>query len=307
MDFSYSEDQQLLMTAVESLLERFRDPSIAGHDYVGYSQQLQDELFSSGFLDIVKEPGFSPLEGALLVEAVASCPVSAEVANTTLIAPLLDGSVGTLAMAWNSGSPVRYLSQATSVGWLEGSELVVGSLSGAEIQHQDSVVAYPLGRLAVKPSNAIRYSSDITAQVKRRGMIGLAAEAAGLMRGALENTINYVKERKQFGQPLGSFQAIQHRLAEDFQAMQACRSLAFRAAYTDSDEDASVACLYAQESMRKIIYDCHQFSGAMGLTLEYPLHLWTYRLKYLQGEMGGKIMSSAVLSQNVWGKAVASC
>ena len=123
------------------------------------------------------------------------------------------------------------------------------------------------------------------------------------MRGALQQTVQYVKDRQQFGQPLAQFQAIQHRLAEDAQIVHACRLLAFRAAYEDSAKEASLACLYAQQAARKIIYDCHQFSGAMGLTLEYPLHLWTYRLKYLQGEAGGRGNQASALAAHLWGGA----
>ena len=120
------------------------------------------------------------------------------------------------------------------------------------------------------------------------------------MRGALENTVQYVKEREQFGQPLGHFQGIQHRLAEDMVMVRACRSLAFRAAFEDCDRQAALACLYAQDAMRKVIHDCHQFSGAMGLTLEFPLHLWTYRLKVLQGEAGGRAAQARSVSRATW-------
>jgi len=49
--------------------------------------------------------------------------------------------------------------------------------------------------------------------------------------------------------------------------------------------------------MRKVIYDCHQFSGTMGLTLEFPLHQWTFRLKVLQGEAGGRVAQSLLMGE----------
>jgi alkylation response protein AidB-like acyl-CoA dehydrogenase len=136
--------------------------------------------------------------------------------------------------------------------------------------------------------------------IRRRALIGLAAEAAGVMRGALDNTVQYVKDRQQFGQPLGHFQAIQHRLAECAQIVQACRLMALRAADADCGQLAAIACLYAQDAMRKVINDCHQFSGAMGLTLEFPLHLWTYRLKILQGEAGGRAAQARLVATGKW-------
>ena len=170
----------------------------------------------------------------------------------------------------------------------------------------ESVVAYPLASLKAAPGDAVQYTGEEAAAIRRRALIGIAAEAAGLMRGALDQTVQYVKDRQQFGQPLGHFQAIQHRLADDAQIVHACRNLAFRAAYADDDKSAAVACLYAQEAIRKIIYDCHQFSGAMGLTLEYPLHLWTYRLKFLQGEAGGKGAQAQALAAQVWPQSQAA-
>jgi alkylation response protein AidB-like acyl-CoA dehydrogenase len=158
-----------------------------------------------------------------------------------------------------------------------------------------------MARLRAKPAGLERLTGADAAAIRRRAQIGIAAEAAGLMRGALDNTVAYVKEREQYGQPLGHFQAIQHRLAEDAQIVRAAKLLALRAAFEDSDRQAAIACLYAQDAMRKVIYDCHQFSGAMGLTLEFPLHLWTYRLKVLQGEAGGRAAQGRVVSRETWG------
>ena len=76
--------------------------------------------------------------------------------------------------------------------------------------------------------------------------------------------------------------------------------LALRAACSDSDADAATPRLHAQQAMRKVITDCHQFTGAMGLTLEFPLHLWTYRLKFPQGEAGGVPQRARRLARSVW-------
>lgn len=305
MDFSLSADQKLLMTSLESMLERYMTISHDEVGYVAFSEALQSELIDNGFLGMLDQPGFGVLEGAMLVEAVARCPVSAEVAASTLIAPLLDGSDVPLALGWREGSPLRYLEQARTVAVVSGADVLAGAVSPELIEPVTSVAAYPLARLKTLPADVTRYTGEVAAAIRRRARVGIAAEAAGLMRGALETTIQHVKHREQFGQPLGDFQAIQHRLAEDVVMMRACRSLAFRAAYTDDEADAATACLYAQDAIRKINYDCHQFSGAMGLTLEYPLHLWTYRLKVLQGELGGKNEQGRLLAGHAWADAVA--
>lgn len=300
MDFTLSEDQQMLMTAFERLLSNYRAAPHGHHGFVCYSADFQQELRESGFLEIASQPGFGLLEAALLVEEAATCPISVEAAASMMIGPLVGDVTGPVAMAWRSGMPVRYLAQASTVCLFYGEDVVACDPECCDIGPLDSVVAYPMARLngvleSARPLEGISMST-----IRRRAHIGIAAEAAGLMRGALENTVAYVKEREQFGQPLGHFQAIQHRLAEDTQIVRACKLLALRAAYDDSDSRAALACLYAQDAMRKVIYDCHQFSGAMGLTLEFPLHLWTYRLKVLQGEAGGRTAQARIVSRETW-------
>lgn len=300
MDFDLSDDQQLLMTSFEALLENFRALPAGPHGYSLYSEELQSELAASGFLEVAGEEDFGPLEAALLVEAAATSPHGAEVAASALIGPLLGQTDRPIAVAWGLGNPVRFLPQARTVCVIHPNEVLVGTLSPGHIHPVESVAAYPMGMLNKAPAGAVRLDGDEAAAVRRRALIGIAAEAAGLMRAALDNTVQYVKDRQQFGQKLGHFQAIQHRLAEDAQLVRACRSLAFRAAWCDDDREAAIACLYAQDAMRKLIYDCHQFSGAMGLTLEFPLHLWTYRLKVLQGEAGGRVRQAELAASNVW-------
>jgi alkylation response protein AidB-like acyl-CoA dehydrogenase len=287
MDFGLTGDQQLLMTSFEGLLQHHREPPQGVHGYVAFGAELQAELIASGFLEVAEQEGFGTLEAALLAEEAATCPVSAEVAQSALIGP-----------AWGLGKPVRFLPQAKSVCLVEGDSVLVGSPE--EWDALDSVAAYPLGRLHSMGGGARRVTGENAAAIRRRALVAIAAEAAGLMRGALDLTVRYVKERRQFGQPLGNFQAIQHRLAECAQLVRGCRSLALRAAWQDDGRSAATACLHAQEAARQVIHDCHQFHGAMGLTLEYPLHLWTYRLKLLQGEAGGKQAQAAMLAAQAW-------
>ena len=303
MELELSPDQKLLMSALDGLLAPYRSAPTGAHGYFEYSDGLRQALTEGGFFDIVGEQGFGPLEAAMLIEEVASCPVDAEVAASILIAPLLGCGGAPLALAWGVGRPARYLDRAGTVILFHENALLVGTPASDDWEAEMSVVAYPLATLRRVPDHMVGQSADVAAAVHRRALIGIAAEAAGLMRGALQQTVQYVKDRQQFGQPLAQFQAIQHRLAEDAQIVHACRLLAFRAAYEDSAKEASLACLYAQQAARKIIYDCHQFSGAMGLTLEYPLHLWTYRLKYLQGEAGGRGNQASALAAHLWGGA----
>lgn len=300
MDFTLSDDQQLLLTAFEGLLARYRTPPVGEHGYCAWDAGFQRELAASGFAEIAVQPGYGPLEAALLAEAAATCPLGVEAAAAMLVGPLIGAGEGPVALAWGTGKPVRYLAQAAALCLFDGDAVLVGAPRPGDYTPLAGVAAYPMARLDRAPAGSRRISGSKAAAIRRRALIAIAAEAAGLMRGALDHTVAYVREREQFGQPLGHFQAVQHRLAECAQIVQAARLLAFRAAHADDDRQAQVAALYAQEWMRKLITDCHQFCGAMGLTLEFPLHLWTYRLKVLQGEMGGRAAQSRALSHSVW-------
>jgi alkylation response protein AidB-like acyl-CoA dehydrogenase len=301
MRLDLSEDQAVLLGAVDQLLRRRQAVPPDPPAYAFYSPDLQRELAEGGFLEIAGAEGYGPLEAALVVEAVARSPWAAEVAGSALVAPVLGRELeGSLALCEGLGRPTRYLAQARHAILRDGGQLLLVDLDPGEAEAVDSVLAYPLGVLARRPRSSTALRSDVAVMVGRRWLIGLAAEAAGLMRAALDFTVAHVKERRQFGRPLGDLQAIQHRLAVDEQLVSASFLLAMRAAYMDRPEDAARAGLYVQEHMRKIIYDCHQFTGAMGLTLEYPLHLWTYRLKFIQGELGGRAAQAQALADVVF-------
>jgi alkylation response protein AidB-like acyl-CoA dehydrogenase len=107
----------------------------------------------------------------------------------------------------------------------------------------------------------------------------------GLGERALEIGLEYVKERTAFGVLVGSFQTIQHRLADDVTALDGSRLLALEAAWAqdagqpDAAELATMAFLYAGETAFKTAAECLQFHGGYGYTLEYDIQLYFRRAK----------------------------
>ena len=146
-------------------------------------------------------------------------------------------------------------------------------------------------------------SAADAAKIKTWIRIALAAEASGLMQAAIASAVEHLSVRKQFGRPLGSFQALRHRMAECAVLAGGVRWLALKAAATGDAGDAALAALHAQDSATRIVYDLHQMLGAMGMTLEHPLHLWTYRLKALLSELGGRGGQAAVVAQHCFDTA----
>lgn len=131
--------------------------------------------------------------------------------------------------------------------------------------------------------------------------VALAAELAGTAARAIAYTIDYVKLRHVLGRAVGAFQAVQHRLAQCHQYAQGMKYLSLRAAFDADAASAALASCYAQQKVGKIVFDLHQFNGAIGVTNECKLHFWTYRMRALQAEAGGAYGAARDISESLWG------
>ena len=112
-------------------------------------------------------------------------------------------------------------------------------------------------------------------QVLDAGRIGIAALAVGLAQGAYEAARRYATERKQFGQPIASFQAIQWKLADNATRIEAARLLTYRAAYLKdrgrrTTLESSMAKLFSSEVAVRAAEDCVQIHGGYGFVKDYP-------------------------------------
>jgi len=123
----------------------------------------------------------------------------------------------------------------------------------------------------------------------------MAAEMVGTSRRIFEMALTYAKERKQFDVPIGSFQAIQHKLADMSLALERATAAVHYAAMTIDGDDperaraAHVAKASAGEAARRILKDGIQIHGGIGYTWEHDLHLFLRRAtadEYLFGTTG---------------------
>ena len=108
------------------------------------------------------------------------------------------------------------------------------------------------------------------------GRIGIAAQALGIAQGAYNETIKYVKERKQFGKPISAFQNTQFEIANMKTKIEAARFLVYSAAYKKENkmpyaQDAAMAKLYASEVAMEVTTKAVQLHGGYGYTREYPV------------------------------------
>jgi len=122
----------------------------------------------------------------------------------------------------------------------------------------------------------------------QRAAVGAAAEMLGAARRCLEMSTEYAKVREQFGQPIGSFQAIKHKCAEMLLEVENTHSAVYYAAWAldanapDAAVAASVAKSYVGDAARRVCGEAIQVHGGIGFTWEYDLHLYFKRAKALE-------------------------
>ncbi len=108
------------------------------------------------------------------------------------------------------------------------------------------------------------------------GRIGIAAQALGIATGALDEAVQYTKERKQFGRPISMFQGLQWIIADLATEIDAARLLVYRAAYNKAaglpyGKEAAMAKLFASECAMNVTNKCVQLLGGYGYTMDYPV------------------------------------
>lgn len=142
----------------------------------------------------------------------------------------------------------------------------------------------------------------ISMQTLDYGRIGIAAQALGIAQGAYEAALNYAKERKQFGQPIADFQAIQFMLADMGTEIEAARLLVYRAAYLASEKsnriskEAAMAKMYASDTAMKVTTNAVQILGGYGYTHEYPVERMMRDAKITQIYEGTNEIQRVVVS-----------
>jgi alkylation response protein AidB-like acyl-CoA dehydrogenase len=122
--------------------------------------------------------------------------------------------------------------------------------------------------------------------------VALAAELVGGMQRILDITVEYAKTRKQFGKPIGMFQAVQHQCADMYLETESSRSAVYYAGWAleenapDAANAVSIAKMYASDAGRTVGNRGIQIHGGMGFTWENDLHLYYRRAKASETAFG---------------------
>ncbi|MFB7371714.1 acyl-CoA dehydrogenase family protein [Streptomyces sp. NPDC056222] len=189
-------------------------------------------------------------------------------------AQVLDGhSAGLLVVAAHAGGFARsrtllFLVRGEAAGLLRVRQPALDATrSQATVQLRD-VEAELLGEEPVDVLGAL-------AATGRTAAAALAAESVGAAQAALDRTVEYVGSREQFGRPVGSFQAVKHRLADLYVQVEAARSLAYGAAREPATGTLALAA--ALEALRAVAGETIQLHGGIGFTWEHEAHLYFKR------------------------------
>ncbi len=136
------------------------------------------------------------------------------------------------------------------------------------------------------------------------GRIGIAAQALGIAEGALESTIAYVQERKQFGRPISAFQNTQFQLADMATKVEAAKMLVYKAAMAKATQkvyslEAAMAKLYAAEVAMEVTTKAVQLHGGYGYTREYDVERMMRDAKITEIYEGTSEVQRMVISANI--------
>jgi alkylation response protein AidB-like acyl-CoA dehydrogenase len=271
--------------AMQPLWERLRDFTALGE---GPAADLVLVLFETGY---AAAPGPFFATTALFVPLLAAC-------GHPRLRDVVDGHVpGTVAVADASGALEPH-DGATKCFVLDADVATLVAVVGAgpvvSVVGHDAVVLRPVATVdssrrvceaTVTAAAGETFALDATAfaQWRDRATAALAAEMVGTARRIFDMSLSYAKERHQFGVPIGSFQAIQHKLAEMALVLERATAAVLYAAMTIDADDADraravhVAKAAAGVAARRMVKDGAQIHGGIGYTWEHDLHLFLRR------------------------------
>lgn len=143
-----------------------------------------------------------------------------------------------------------------------------------------------------------------TMKVLDGGRIGIGAISVGIARGAFEESIKYAKERKQFGKPIGDFQAIEHKIVNMATEIDAARMLVHRAALKKDrgnsfTKEASMAKLFASEMAERAALEAIQIHGGYGYTKEYHVERFLRDVKLMTIGEGTSEIQRLILAREI--------
>lgn len=296
MRFAFTEDQLALRDAVRDLLAKECPPAEVARAWshpTGRTRGAWDALATMGVLDaLVPEAdgglGLTVLDLVLVCEEAGRAALPEPIVEHALVAaPLVGAGRGALAALVGPASLVAYADTVDAVLVEDDDRLLLVASDALVLEPRPSVdhtrhvftVDWSTSDAAIEVGGAPERSAAFD-----RGALGNAAVLLGLGQHLLEATVEYTSVRHQFGVPIGSFQALKHKLADVRIALEFARPLVHRAAYSIATGDpetsvhVSMAAAQATDAATLAARHALQCHGAIGYSDESDLHLWMKRV-----------------------------
>jgi alkylation response protein AidB-like acyl-CoA dehydrogenase len=323
MRFAFTDEQLLFRDAVSDLLAKRCPPDAVRAAWEADDGRVPDvwaALAEMGVIGLMVPEahgglGMGEVDLVLLLEETGRAAFPEPIVETAAVAAPLIASVGSGELQAEWLPRIAAGDAVVAVGFV-GTPFV-SSADAADLivlERDDRLFAVPTGAatLARQPSvDGARHlftvdwnRSDEMALVEGeagwhevntafdRGALGTAAQLIGLADHLIDVTVGYVKQREQFGVPVGSFQAIKHHLADALLQLEFARPVVYRAAHSMTHRldsrarDVSMAKCFASDAAAQVARTALQCHGAIGYTVEYDLHIWMKRIWALAASWG---------------------
>jgi alkylation response protein AidB-like acyl-CoA dehydrogenase len=294
MQFSFDEDQLSFRDTVRDLLANECTPDVVRRAWEGgaLDRAVWDQLAEMGVLGILAPEAVGGMNLderwlVLLLEEAGYAGLPHPIVETAAVAmPLVADRVEPNALITTDlGGPiVPFAADADHLLLADGDAALV-LVAGPDVVVEDAEVVdrgRRAGRVAWEPGVASGVAGDRDLAFDR-GAWGTAAFLVGLGQRMLDITVEYVKEREQFGVPIGSFQAVKHHLADAALQLAFARPAVERAAWSlatgdqHRSRDVSMAKAMASDAAELVGRKALQCHGAIGYTEEADLHLFLKR------------------------------
>jgi len=244
---------------------------------------------------VLEEAGYGGVPEPLVEHVAVAVPALATAGASELLDSAINGeSICTVALATGGPNVVAQVAADLVVAEHSGSLLAVDS-GALTVAPKDSIdQSRRLAEISFDPDAATLLAGADVALASDRAALGTAAQCVGVARRLLDFTVEYVRERRQFGKPVGSYQAVKHHLANVRLGIEFSAPLVYRAAWSvaHSDDaavrgrDVSMAKATASDAVDRSCRAALQCHGAIGYTYEYDLQIWLKRGWSLSGAYG---------------------
>lgn len=338
MDFAFTYEQDFLdRTARQLASERF-GPAVARAALEGDHSAVDNSwktLADTGWVGLrvpeeVGGSGAGLVEASIVADALACALAPVPYVGTAFGATSVLGAVGgdaadALLAEIAGGRPfgvalsgnLEWPTTSPAIGWdcgADGAAVVVTSdgpqVVTCEVSETGADPLHPLSRVPDAIAAVVPERSQMALAAMR---IGCAAALVGTLRGASDLAFDYVKERRQYGQVIGSFQAVQHMCADVKVALESCHSALYGAAWTvdnapadEAVKAAAVVKAWCAESVVAGVELVVQLLGGIGVTWESDAHLYLRQAHLYAGVLGSRRAVRFELGRSLLGKTEAS-